>query len=40
VAQTWGYGAMTIHNDNQSSKAIFMIGSNAAEAHPVSVQSC
>ncbi|MCL4765219.1 MAG: formate dehydrogenase subunit alpha [Hyphomicrobiaceae bacterium] len=39
VAQTWGYGAMTnSYNDIQSSKAIFMIGSNAAEAHPVSVQ--
>jgi len=39
VAQTWGYGAMTnSYNDIQNSKAIFMIGSNAAEAHPVSVQ--
>ncbi len=39
VAQTWGYGAMTnSYNDIQNSKSIFMIGSNAAEAHPVSVQ--
>ena len=39
VANTWGYGAMTNHfNDMHNSKAIFMIGSNAAEAHPVAVQ--
>jgi len=38
VAQTWGYGAMTnSYNDIHKSKAIFMIGSNAAEAHPVSM---
>jgi formate dehydrogenase major subunit len=38
VAQTWGYGAMTnSYNDIQNSRAIFVIGSNAAEAHPVSV---
>jgi formate dehydrogenase major subunit len=39
VANTWGYGAMTnSYNDMLKSKAIFMIGSNAAEAHPVSLQ--
>jgi formate dehydrogenase major subunit len=39
VANTWGYGAMTNHfNDMHNSRAIFMIGSNAAEAHPVAVQ--
>jgi formate dehydrogenase major subunit len=39
VANTWGYGAMTnSYNDMQSSKAMFFIGSNAAEAHPVSMQ--
>ena len=38
VANTWGYGAMTnSYNDIHKSKAIFMIGSNAAEAHPVSL---
>ncbi|MEZ5626966.1 MAG: molybdopterin-dependent oxidoreductase, partial [Rhodocyclaceae bacterium] len=38
VANTWGYGAMTnSYNDMQHSKAIFFIGSNAAEAHPVSM---
>ncbi|HNH14741.1 MAG TPA: formate dehydrogenase subunit alpha [Rhodocyclaceae bacterium] len=38
VANTWGYGAMTnSYNDMQNSKAIFFIGSNAAEAHPVSM---
>ncbi|MBC7906155.1 MAG: formate dehydrogenase subunit alpha, partial [Rhodospirillaceae bacterium] len=38
VAQTWGYGAMTnSYNDIHNSKAIFMIGSNAAEAHPVAM---
>jgi formate dehydrogenase major subunit len=38
VAQTWGYGAMTnSYNDILNSKAIFMIGSNAAEAHPVAM---
>ncbi|HJS30648.1 MAG TPA: molybdopterin-dependent oxidoreductase, partial [Alphaproteobacteria bacterium] len=38
VAQTWGYGAMTnSYNDIQNSRAIFVIGGNAAEAHPVSV---
>ncbi|MBT5035912.1 MAG: molybdopterin-dependent oxidoreductase, partial [Rhodospirillaceae bacterium] len=39
VANTWGYGAMTNHfNDMHNSRAIFMIGSNAAEAHPVAMQ--
>jgi len=39
VANTWGYGAMTnSYNDIHNSRAIFLIGSNPAEAHPVSVQ--
>lgn len=39
VANTWGYGAMTnSYNDMQNSKSILFIGSNAAEAHPVSMQ--
>ncbi|HRP23769.1 formate dehydrogenase subunit alpha [Thauera sp.] len=38
VANTWGYGAMTnSYNDMQFSKAAMYIGSNAAEAHPVSM---
>ena len=38
VANTWGYGAMTnSYNDMQNSKAAMYIGSNAAEAHPVSM---
>ncbi len=38
VANTWGYGAMTnSFNDIHNSKAIFMIGANPAEAHPVSL---
>ncbi len=38
VANTWGYGAMTnSYNDIHNSKAIFLIGSNPAEAHPVSM---
>jgi formate dehydrogenase major subunit len=38
VANTWGYGAMTnSFNDMQNSRAIMYIGSNAAEAHPVSM---
>ena len=37
VAKTWGYGAMTnSYNDIQKSKAMFLIGGNPAEAHPVS----
>src|SRR5260370_37520677 len=39
VANTWGYGAMTnSYNDNRNSKTIVFMGSNAAEAHPVSLQ--
>ncbi len=38
VANTWGYGAMTnSYNDMHKSKAIFLIGGNPAEAHPVSL---
>ncbi|MCU0839085.1 MAG: formate dehydrogenase subunit alpha [Rhodospirillales bacterium] len=38
VANTWGYGAMTnSYNDIHLSKAIFLIGGNPAEAHPVSL---
>src|SRR5512145_608200 len=38
VANTWGYGAMTnSYNDEQNSKMILFLGSNAAEAHPVSM---
>ena len=36
VANTWGYGAMTNHMpDIENSRAMLVIGSNAAEAHPV-----
>jgi formate dehydrogenase major subunit len=39
VANTWGYGAMTNSmNDMRNSKAMIFFGSNAAEAHPVSLQ--
>ncbi|MFC4351562.1 formate dehydrogenase subunit alpha [Fodinicurvata halophila] len=39
VANTWGYGAMTnSYNDIHNSQAIFLIGGNPAEAHPVSLQ--
>ncbi|EXJ09855.1 formate dehydrogenase subunit alpha [Nitrincola nitratireducens] len=39
VANTWGYGAMTnSYNDMQNSRSMLFIGSNAAEAHPVSMQ--
>ncbi|QEW19691.1 Formate dehydrogenase H [Marinibacterium anthonyi] len=39
VANTWGYGAMTnSYNDIHNSQAIFIIGGNPAEAHPVSLQ--
>ncbi len=39
VANTWGYGAMTNSMpDMHNSRAIFMIGSNASEAHPVAMQ--
>ena len=38
VANTWGYGAMTnSYNDIHNSQAMFLIGSNPAEAHPVSL---
>ncbi len=38
VANTWGYGAMTnSFNDMQNTKCALYIGSNAAEAHPVSM---
>jgi len=38
VANTWGYGAMTnSYNDIQNTKCMLFIGSNAAEAHPVSM---
>ena len=38
VANTWGYGAMTnSYNDMQNSQGVLYIGSNAAEAHPVSM---
>jgi formate dehydrogenase major subunit len=39
VANVWGYGAMTnSYNDIRNSKTILFMGSNAAEAHPVSMQ--
>jgi formate dehydrogenase major subunit len=39
VANTVGFGAMTnSYNDISNSKAIMFMGSNAAEAHPVSLQ--
>ena len=38
VANTWGYGAMTnSYNDIHKSRAMFFIGGNPAEAHPVSL---
>jgi formate dehydrogenase major subunit len=38
VANTWGYGAMTnSYNDMLNTKCALYIGSNAAEAHPVSM---
>jgi formate dehydrogenase major subunit len=38
VANTWGYGAMTgSYNDELNSKALLFLGSNACEAHPVSM---
>jgi formate dehydrogenase major subunit len=38
IANTWGYGAMTnSYNDEQNSKCLMFFGSNAAEAHPVSM---
>jgi formate dehydrogenase major subunit len=39
VANTWGYGAMTNSlNDMRHAKSMIFIGSNAPEAHPVSMQ--
>ncbi len=39
VANTWGYGAMTnSFNDIHNSKAMMLVGSNPAEAHPVAMQ--
>jgi formate dehydrogenase major subunit len=39
VANTWGYGAMTnSYHDIRNSKTIVFMGSNAAEAHRVSLQ--
>jgi len=39
VANTWGYGAQTnSYTDIRNAKTILFIGSNAAEAHPVSLQ--
>ncbi|HEX4926382.1 MAG TPA: formate dehydrogenase subunit alpha [Burkholderiales bacterium] len=38
IANTWGYGAMTnSYNDEQNSKSLLFLGSNACEAHPVSM---
>ncbi|HET7634055.1 MAG TPA: formate dehydrogenase subunit alpha [Burkholderiales bacterium] len=38
VANTQGYGAMTnSYNDEQNSKCMLFLGSNAADAHPVSM---
>ena len=38
VANTWGYGAMTnSYNDMMNTRCALYIGSNAAEAHPVSM---
>jgi len=39
VANTWGYGAMTnSYNDMHNAKSMLFIGSNPAEAHPISMQ--
>jgi len=39
LANTWGFGAQTNNvNDMRHTKCAFFIGSNAAEAHPVSMQ--
>ncbi len=39
VANTWGYGAQTnSYNDIRNAKTVVFMGSNAAEAHPVSMQ--
>jgi formate dehydrogenase major subunit len=38
VANTWGYGAMTnSFNDIHNARAIMLVGSNPAEAHPVAL---
>lgn len=38
VANTWGYGCMTnSFNDMQKARSLIFIGSNPAEAHPVSL---
>jgi formate dehydrogenase major subunit len=38
LGQTWGYGAMTnSYNDEQNAKSLLFFGSNACEAHPVSM---
>ncbi|MGO8917151.1 MAG: formate dehydrogenase subunit alpha [Stellaceae bacterium] len=38
VANTWGYGAMTnSFNDMHNARLLFFIGSNPAQAHPVSL---
>ncbi len=38
VANTWGYGAMTnSFNDIHNSRAVILVGSNPAEAHPVAM---
>ena len=39
LANVWGYGAMTNSmNDIRNTKSILMIGENAAESHPISMQ--
>jgi len=39
LANTWGFGAQTNNvNDMRHSKCLFFLGSNAAEAHPTSMQ--
>lgn len=39
LANVWGFGAMTNSmNDIRNSKCILMIGENAAESHPISMQ--
>ena len=38
LGQTWGYGALTnSYNDELNSKSMMFLGTNAAEAHPVSM---
>ncbi|HKI99574.1 MAG TPA: formate dehydrogenase subunit alpha [bacterium] len=39
LANTWGYGAMTNSmNDIRNSKAVFVIGENVCESHPIAMQ--